>query len=98
MDLTFLFITILMILAARSGMFWVAVGLFIVLLLSAKSKILILAAVISGALLALVAFGSSGTNYIVIGGLFVVFLILVKKDSDSPQPDQSAMYGGYGGY
>ena len=86
-----------MILAAQSGMLWVGVGLFLILLLSAKSKILLLAAVIAAVLLGIMAFGGVGSNYLVIGGLFLVFLILVKKDADSPQPDPNAMYGGYGG-
>ena len=98
MDFTFLFIAVLMIIAAQSGMLWIAAGLFLILLLSAKSKILLLAAGIVGVLFAIIALGLTGTNYIVIGGLFLVFLLIVKKDADSPQPDPNAMYGGYGGY
>ncbi|MFH0713674.1 MAG: hypothetical protein V1722_03935 [Candidatus Micrarchaeota archaeon] len=98
MDFTFLFITVLMVLAAQSGMLWVAVGLFLLLLLSAKSKMLLIATVIGAVLIALVSFGGIGNNYLIIGGLFVIMLIIVKKDADSPQqPDQMAMYGGYGG-
>ncbi len=98
MDFTFLFLTILMVLAAQSGMLWVAAGLFLILLLSAKTKMLLIAAVVGAVLLGIVAFGGVGNNYLIIGGLFAVFLILVKKDADSPQPDPNAAYGGYGGY
>ncbi len=97
MDFTFLFITVLMVLAAQSGMLWIAAGLFLVLLLSAKSKILLLAAGVAALVLGLIALGGIGSNYLVIGALFIVFLLIVKKDADSPQPDQAAMYGGYGG-
>lgn len=86
-----------MILAAQSGMLWVALGLFLLLLLSAKSKLLLIAAGVAAVLLGLSALGIAKTNYLIVGGLFVVLLLIVKKDADSPQPDQAAMYGGYGG-
>ncbi|MDP3742321.1 MAG: hypothetical protein Q8R15_03335 [Candidatus Micrarchaeota archaeon] len=97
MDFTFIFLTILMVFAAQAGMLWIAVGLFLILLLSAKTKLLLLAAGISGVLLALITLGIAANNYLIIGGLFVMFLIIIKKDADSPQPDPMAAYGGYGG-
>ncbi len=99
MDLTFLLITILMIIASQSGMLWIAVGLFLILLLSAKSKLLLLAAGVAGLLLALIYLGFARDNYLIVGGLFLVLLIIVKKDADSPQQqDPMAAYGAYGGY
>ncbi len=99
MDFTFVFLTILMLFAAQAGMLWIGVGLFLILLLSAKSKLLLVAAGISGVLLALIAFGIvAANNYVIIGGLFLMLLLIIKKDADSPQPDQMAAYGGYGGY
>ncbi len=97
MDFTFIFLTILMVFAAQAGMLWIAVGLFLILLLSAKTKLLLLATGISGVLLALITLGIAANNYLIIGGLFVMFLIIIKKDADSPQPDPMAAYGGYGG-
>ncbi|MFH1247015.1 MAG: hypothetical protein V1644_01415 [Candidatus Micrarchaeota archaeon] len=98
MDFTFIFLTVLMVFAAQSGMLWIAIGLFAIVLLSAKTKLLLLAAGISGFLLALIALGVAANNYAIIGGLFIILLLIVKKDADSPQPDPSAAYGGYGGY
>ncbi|MBI4406775.1 hypothetical protein HY571_02580 [Candidatus Micrarchaeota archaeon] len=98
MDFTFLFLTILMLLAAQSGMLWIAAGLFLLLLLSAKTHLLLIAAGVAFVLLALIGLGLTSSNYVIMGGLFVVLVILVKKDADSPQqPDPMAMYGAYGG-
>lgn len=96
MDFTFLFLTVLMILAAQSGMLWIAVGIFLLLLLSAKSKWLLLAAGVSAVLTAVVYFTGIQNSYFVVGGMFIVLLLVVKKDADNPQPE-GAMYGGYGG-
>ena len=46
MDFTFLFVIILMLLAVKTGLWYVAAGLFIVLVFTSKSKMLLLAAII----------------------------------------------------
>ncbi len=97
MDFTFLFLTVLMILAAQSGMLWIAVGIFLLLLLSAKSKWLLMAAGVSAILTGVVYFTGVQNSYLVVGGMFIVLLLVVKKDADNPQPEGGAMYGGYGG-
>jgi len=95
MDFTFLFIVILMLLAVKSGLLYVAAGLFVLLIVTAlKSRWLLTAAIIGGAVVGAMAFGLIGedTFWPIVGGLFIVLVILAKKDSDHPMQE-----GGYGG-
>ena len=94
MDFTFLFIIILMLLAIKSGLGWVAAGLAVLLLFTSKGKYLLLAAAV-GILVVLSTYflGNSELNFwVIVGGLGVVLFILAKKDSDEPQ---AMMGGGY---
>jgi len=93
MDFTFLFIAVLMVIAMQSGLWWLAVGLLVLLFLSAKSKLMIVAAIAGGAT-AGVGFllGPSTPPWTYLIGLFVVLVLLVKGDSAGPEA------GAYGGY
>lgn len=91
MDFTFLFIIILMLLAVKSGLTIVAIGLALVLFVTSKSKYLLLAAVVGLLVVGAAYFNISGlldfsnsTTWIILGGLFLVMVILAKKDSDTP--------------
>ncbi|PIT85521.1 hypothetical protein COU36_02780 [Candidatus Micrarchaeota archaeon CG10_big_fil_rev_8_21_14_0_10_59_7] len=95
MDYTFLFIVILMLFAVKSGLYYVAVGLFVLLLFTAKNKYLIAAAVVGGGIALMWYSGMNLGDYsmiITVGGLFLVLLLIAKKESDQPQG-----YGGGGG-
>lgn len=86
MDFTFLFLVILMLLAYQSGLGVIAVGLFLVALVMAKNKYLLAAALIGGAVLAALYLGLGDlTSWVVVIGLFAVFLILAWRD-DQPGP------------
>ncbi len=86
MDFTFLFLIILMLLAYQSGLTVVAAGLFLVALVTAKNKYLLAAAAIGGGVLAMLYLGfGEESSWLVIAGLFVIFLILAWKD-DQPGP------------
>jgi len=86
MDFTFLFIVILMLLAVKSGLTWVAAGLAILLLLTSKSKYLILAAIVGiGVVLGARFFENSDLNFWVIaGGLGLILFILARRDTEEP--------------
>ncbi len=91
-----------MLLAVKTGLWYVSVGLFVVLLFTSKSKLLLMAALIGlGVAIATGSFGALSFNagdsstWIILGGLFVVLLILAKSDSEAPA--QQGFYGG-GGY
>ncbi|MDP2717627.1 MAG: hypothetical protein Q8P02_02705 [Candidatus Micrarchaeota archaeon] len=92
MDFTFLFIIILMLLALKSGLDLIAVGLLVILLFTSKNKYLLVATVIGGALVALVSFTGLRTSLTdpvtlsVLAGLFIILLLLARQDSDNPQP------------
>ena len=93
MDFTFLFVVLLMLFAVKSQLWYVAVGLFLVLLVTSKSKYLVLAAVV-GVLVAFAAGNSSlisifgdAMTWVILGGLFLVLLLLAKKDSDHPSQE-----------
>ena len=90
--------SVLMVVAAQAGMIWIAAGIFLLMLISAKSKLLLAAAGVGLVLLVLIYLQLTDSNYLIIGALFVIMLLIVKKDSDSPsQPDPYAAYGGYPG-
>lgn len=93
MDFTFLFIIVLMLLAVKSNLEWVAAGLALILLATSKGKYLFFAAVVGIAVVLLVNYlGNSDLNFwIIAGGLGIVLLLLAKKDTDEPQGYQQAM-------
>ncbi len=81
-----------MLIAVQSGLFPVAIGLFLVLLFISKGKLLIFALVLAGVLFLAVSGGS--VDPMILGGLVLaIFLLIVKKDSDEPQTP-SGFYGG----
>ncbi|MBS3070341.1 hypothetical protein J4220_02430 [Candidatus Micrarchaeota archaeon] len=86
MDFTALFIVVLMILAAKSGLLWIAGGLGILMLVTSKGSYSIAAAVIGVAVVAAVYFlGESELSfYAMVGGLGLVLAILARKDSEQP--------------
>jgi hypothetical protein len=93
MDFTFLFLVVLMVLAAQSNNYTLLIALFALLLLTAKSKYL-MAAAIAGLVLSLIWTTDIAGPYktpLLLGGLFLVLLLLVKSDNGAPQP----MAGGY---
>ncbi|VVB67057.1 Uncharacterised protein [Candidatus Norongarragalina meridionalis] len=92
MDYTFLFLVILMLFAVKSGVEYIAVGIFVLLLFTSKSKYLLAAAVVGGGIALLWYSGVNLGDYgmiVTVGGLFLVLLLIAKKESDQPQ--------GYGG-
>lgn len=102
MDFTFLFIIILMLLALKSGLDIVAIALLVILVFTSKSKYLLIATVIGGALVVIVGLGgfsSSLDNPVtlaVLGGLFLIMLLLARQDSDNPAPQGYMPGAGYG--
>ena len=84
-DFTNLFLVFLMILAVQANRPEVAAVLFVILLVLAKSKALILVAVM-GAVIAIGMFMGEFNPMVVGGGLVIVMIILVKSESDSPGP------------
>ncbi len=101
MDFTFLFIIILMLLALKSGLDIVAIGLFVILLFTSKNKWLLIATLIGGGLVAVLSFTgissslSDPVTLAVLGGLFIILLLLARNDSESPSPQ--GYYPGQGG-
>jgi len=86
MDFTSLFIVVLMILAAKTGLLWIAGGLGILLLVTSKGSYSIAAAIVGLAVAAALYFlGESNLSfYVMVGGLGLVLLLLAKKESDQP--------------
>ncbi len=94
MDFTFLFLIILMLMAYTSGLGIIAAGLFVVSLVMAKNKYLMAAAAIGGIALGALFLGFGEESTIIVGGaLFLIFLLLARKD-DQPQM-QGYPGGGY---
>ena len=86
-----------MLLAVKSNLWWIAAGLFVVLLVTSKSKYLIAASAVGGVLAALVYLTPDLGEYrlwLIVGGLFLILILISRKESEHPTPDQ---YGGYGG-
>ncbi len=79
-DFTYLFLVFLMILAMQSNQPLVALAMFIVLLVMAKSKWLIGVALVGGVLSLVV--GAGGTDPVLVGGgLLLIVVLLLKSDS-----------------
>ena len=91
-------IIILMLLALKSGLTIVAVGLLVILIFTSKSKWLLMATAVGGGLALIAGLGginSSLDNPVtlaVLAGLFLILLILARSDSENPAP-QSYMPG-----
>ena len=92
MDFTFLFIVILMVFAAQSGLIAVAAGLFLLLLFTAKGKMVMAAAFIGGALVVAIWMGLAN-DVVLIGGLFVIFLLLTRADAGPAAVGYGGAYG-----
>lgn len=91
-DFTFLFIIIIMLLAVKNELNFVAVGLFALLLFTSKNKFLLAAAFVGFGLMIAVGWLDLGDyfSWVVLGSLFLVMLLLAVKDSGQPA------YGGGG--
>jgi hypothetical protein len=89
-DFTFLFIIVLMLLAAKAQIYWLTGVLFLLLIASSKTKLLAAASVV-GLVLA-VALGAmnfgENTIYVLVGALVLVVLLIVRGGDDKPH------YGG----
>ena len=85
-----------MLLAVKSGIWWIAGALFVILLVTSKSKYLIASALIGGVLAALVFLTDLGEYrlWVIVGGLFLILVLISRKESEHPTPDA---YGGAGG-
>ncbi len=96
MDFTFLFIIVLMLIAVKSNLPWLAGGLFLLLLFTSKNKYFFLAAFVGLALMLAIMFVPLGDYFlwVVLGGLFVILMLLARKDVEEPTPS----YMGGGGY
>lgn len=87
MDFTLLFLVILMLLAYQSGLTYIAIGLFLAAVVTAKNKFVLAAAGIGGLALAATYLGfGEGGSWLVIGALFAIFLILAWKDEQPAGP------------
>ena len=93
MDFTFLIITVLMLLAAQSGNIPIVIALFALLLVTAKSKYLILAAIIGLVLSIIASLQMENKEIYMLGGLFLILIIIAKADSSTPQQQYAG--GGY---
>ncbi len=92
MDFTFLIITILMLLAAQSGNIAIVIALFALLLVTAKNKYLVLAALLGLVLAFITGVEIENKAYYVLGGLFIIVILIAKTE-----PSQPSAYAG-GGY
>ncbi|MFH1442880.1 MAG: hypothetical protein ABIG96_02500 [Candidatus Micrarchaeota archaeon] len=93
MDFTFLIVTVLMLLAAQSGNIPIVIALFALLLVTAKSKYLILAAIIGLVLSIVASLQIENKEIYMLGGLFLILIIIAKADSSTPQQPYAG--GGY---
>src|SRR3989338_1211075 len=79
-DFTYLFLVFLMVLAMQSNQPLVAIAMFVILLVMAKSKWLVGVALVGGILSFIV--GSGGMDPVVVGGgLLLRVVLLLKSDS-----------------
>ena len=79
-DFTYLFLVFLMVLAMQSNQPLVAIAMFVILLVMAKSKWLVGVALVGGILSFIV--GSGGMDPVVVGGgLLLIVVLLLKSDS-----------------
>ncbi len=94
MDFTFLFLIILMLFAWQNNMPMVALAMFVAAIVSAakSSSKLMLAGILVAAGIGVVFMLGLGTStsLLVVGGLFVIFIITMASDNTPQQPP----YGG----
>lgn len=94
MDVTIVFVIVLMLLAVQNGMPWLAVALFVVALVASKNKFFIGAALIGGVVAALLYLGvGSIAGWIVAGGLFLAFILVVMQDPGTSGPNSYGQQG-----
>ncbi|MBI5229193.1 hypothetical protein HY991_03715 [Candidatus Micrarchaeota archaeon] len=95
MDFTFLLLVILMLLALQAGQQLIAAGLFIILIFSAKSKLLLIFGIIGLAIATVFFLGWEGmSSAFIIVGLFLILVVIIKVSP--PEPGPEAYYpGGY---
>ncbi len=99
MDFTFIFLIILMLLAAQNGIMALAVVMLILAFVTAKNRYALYGAVVGAGLLLGTYFNFFKENgpELFIGGIFIVFLIAVKGDEQA-QPGYGGGYPGMPGY
>ncbi len=85
-DFTNLFLVFLMIFAVSANRLEIAGAIFILLLVLAKDKALILVAIVGAAIALSVLLGGEINPLVVGGGLLLVLIILVKDDPASAGP------------
>lgn len=97
MDFTFIFLIILMLLAAQNGIMAIAVVMLVLAFVTAKNRYALYGAVVAAGLLVgtYLDFFKDGPE-LLIGGIFIIFLIAVK--GDEPTPPGYAGYPGMPGY
>lgn len=97
MDPTIIFLIVLMLLAIQNGMYWLAVLLFLVAVITSKNKFFLGATLIGGAVGTVLYLGIGSLAGILVGaGLFIAFLLVILQDSNSPQGSNG--YGQQQGY
>jgi hypothetical protein len=96
MDFTVLLLLIFMLLALQQGLWLIAGALFLLILFTTRGKALMLAVLVGAGIASLAIFGISQNSILVIAGLFVVFLVLARKDERPAGPE--AYYPGGGAY
>ncbi|MBI5035790.1 hypothetical protein HZC09_00450 [Candidatus Micrarchaeota archaeon] len=100
MDFTFLFIIIIMMLAVKSELWFIALGLFVILLVTSKNKYLLIASFLGLALILIVNYAGMSSylgdlsTWVVLGILFLILLLLARNDSEQPSP--AGYYPGMG--
>ncbi len=96
MDLTVIFLIILMLLAVQNGIPWLAVALLVVAVVTSKNKFFIAASLLGGGVAALLYLGLGSTaGWIVGGGLFLAFILVASQDSGSGPSAYGGLPPGY---
>ncbi len=94
MDFTFLIIVVLMLLAAQSNNLPIVIALFALLLVSAKSKLLIFAAIVGLGLALFMGSDFENKSIYILGGLFLILVLIAKSDTGAGA-QAPYMGGGY---
>ena len=91
-DFTFLFIVILILLALQMQQPLVAVGLFVLLVFTARSKILLIASIVGTAVAALYFLGGTQYTWLVVIGLFIVLIAIARTSPPDTGPEMYQPY------
>lgn len=94
MDFTILLLAVFLLLALQQQLWPIAGALLLLILFTAKSKILIVVALAGIGMAALTLFGNAYPSWLIIAGLFLILLYLARKD-DRPTGPEAYYPGGY---